>query len=41
MRWAKLLLVITFAVLCQGGSFECRGSNHGDHDDDDRVTISN
>ena len=39
MRWAKLLLVIAFAALAFGGSFECRGSNHGD-DDDDRVTVS-
>jgi hypothetical protein len=33
MRFAKLLLVIVFAALSFGGSFECRGSNHGDHDD--------
>jgi hypothetical protein len=43
MRWTKLLLVIAFAALSLGGSFECRGSNHGGHDDDDdgRATVSN
>jgi hypothetical protein len=37
MRWVKLLLVVMFAALTFGGSFECRGSNHGDdrHDNDD------
>jgi hypothetical protein len=33
MRWTKLLLVIVFAALTFGGSFECRGSNHKSHVD--------
>ena len=32
MRWTKLLLVIVFAALTFGGSFECHGSNHGNDD---------
>ena len=41
-RWTKLLLLVLMAALTFGGSFECRGSNHGDDDDDDgRVTVSN
>jgi hypothetical protein len=39
MRWTKLILLIAFAALTFGGSFECRGSNHGDKDD--RVGVSN
>ena len=40
MRWARLLLVILFAALTFGGSFECHGSSgshrrHNDDDDDD------
>jgi hypothetical protein len=31
MRWAKLLLLVLMAALTFGGSFECHGSNHGDH----------
>ena len=34
VRWTKLILVIVMAALCFGGSFECHGSNHGDHDHD-------
>ncbi len=39
MRWARLLLVIAFAALAFGGSFECRGSSNGG-DDDDRVRVN-
>jgi hypothetical protein len=35
MRLAKLLLVIVLAALAFGGSFECKGSNHGDDDKND------
>ena len=36
MRWTKLLLVIVFAALTFGGSFECHGHSGGSshtHDD--------
>ena len=39
MRWTKLFLVIAFAALASGGSFECHSDN--DDDDDDHVHISN
>lgn len=35
MRWTKLLLVLVFAALTFGGSFECHGSNHGDKQQND------
>jgi hypothetical protein len=36
MRWTKLFLVIVFAALAFGGSFEC-----DDDDDEDDIHISN
>ncbi len=39
----KLFLVVLFAALTFGGSFECRGSSGGGHDyddDDRRVRVS-
>jgi hypothetical protein len=42
MRWTKLLLVIAFAALTFGGSFECHSGSHDHNDDGDgHVHISN
>ncbi len=44
MRRMTLFVLMLIAALAFGGSFECRGSNHGDIDDNDddggRVRVS-
>ena len=33
MRWARMLLVVVFAALTFGGSFECHSHSGGSHVD--------